>query len=155
MRILKLALPIFVALLLIGALMAPIGPVPGFFIGGDSKPAPATWPDTSDVHEIRLKVGGALPRVVIIWVIEHEGELHVVGGNDSGWVQMIGAGSPVEMRLGDDTYALRATPVGEGWQEILQAYVAKYEPDYPEIVAGFPTLEEAEGQVAVFRLDRS
>jgi hypothetical protein len=155
MKILRIASALILALLLIGALVAPIGPVPGFFIGGTSASAPEQWPDTSDVHEIQLKVPGLLPRVVIIWVIQHGGELHVVGGQDSGWVTRIGAGSPVEMRLGDSTYALNASPVTEGWREILEAYVAKYEPDYPDIVAGFPTLEEAEGAVAVFRLDRS
>ena len=90
---------------------------------------------------------------VIGW-IQEEGTLHVVGGKESGWVRRIGEESPVEMRLGDDTYALTASAVTEGWQQILEAYVAKYQPDYPDIVAGFPTLEEAEGQVAVFRLNR-
>jgi len=155
MKFLKIGSAGIVALLLVLALVAPVGPLPGFFIGGSSAELPERWSDTSGVHEIKLKVPGTLPRVVIIWVIEHEGELHVVGGNDSGWVKMIGSGSPVEMRLGDETYALAASPVTEGWQPILEAYVAKYEPDYPDIVAGFPSLDEAEGQVAVFRLDRS
>ena len=154
MSILRFAVPVFMVLLLVLVWAAPIGPMPGFFIGGTPASAPDRWPDTSGVHEIKLKVPGALPRVVIIWVIEHEGALHVVGGSDSGWVEGIGAGGPVEMRLGDDTYALNASPVSEGWQAILEAYVAKYEPDYPDIVAGFPTIEEAEGTVSVFRLDR-
>jgi hypothetical protein len=101
-----------------------------------------------------LKVPGLLPRVVIIWVVEHSGELHVVGSRGSGWVKMIGTGSPVEMRLGDSTYSLMASPVAEDWQPILEAYVAKYEAEYPDIVAGFPSIEEAADLVAVFRLDR-
>ena len=44
--------------------------------------------------------------------------------------------------------------MAEDWQAVLEAYVAKYEPKYPEIVAGFPTLDEAADRVAVFRLDR-
>ena len=60
----------------------------------------------------------------------------------------------MELRLGESTYALDASPVTEGWREILEAYVTKYEPDYPDIVAGFPSIEEAEGTIAVFRLDR-
>lgn len=151
----KIALLVVLGLLLVVALVAPIGPVPGFFIGGKDAAAPAQWPDTSSVHEIKLKVPGTPPRVVIIWVVDHEGELHVVGGKESGWVQMIGEGGPVAMRLGDDTYALNATPVEEGWQSVLEAYVGKYEADYPDIIEGFPTLEESEGLVAVFRLDRS
>ncbi len=155
MKIIRIASVAILVLLLIGVFVAPIGPVPGFFIGGTPASAPEVWPDTSEVHEIELKVPGVLPRVVIIWVIQHEGELHVVGSPDSGWVKRIGGGSPVEMRLGDDTYALHASPVTEGWREILEAYVAKYEPDYPDIVAGFPSPEEADGAVGVFRLVRS
>ena len=155
MKILKLALAIILVLAVVVALVAPIGPLPGFFIGGTVSAAPSQWGDTSDVHEIKLKVPGVLPRVVIVWVVEHEGELCVVGSKDSGWVTMIGAGSPVEMRLGDNTYALRATPVTEGWQPIVEAYVAKYQPDYPDIVAGFPSIDEARGSFAVFQLSRT
>ena len=114
---------------------------------------PTQWPDTSATHEIKLKVPGTLPRVVIIWVVEQAGDLYVVGANDSVWVDMIGQSSPVEMRLGDNTYALTATLVASGWEPILTAYVDKYRPDYPDIVAGFPSPEEAQGTVAVFRLD--
>ncbi len=154
MKVLKIVALVVLALAVVVALVAPIGPLPGFFIGGTAAATPAQWSDTSDVHEIKLKVPGTLPRVVIVWVVEHSGELHVVGSKASGWVAMIGEGSPVEMRLGDNTYALVATPVVEGWQAVLDAYVAKYRPDYPEIVADFPTAEEAKDTVAVFRLSR-
>lgn len=155
MKALKVVLPTILALFLVVALVAPIGPLPGFFIGGTQAKAPEQWGDTSKVHEIMLRVPGTLPRVVIVWVVEHDGELHVVGSKDSGWVTMIGAGSPVEMRLGDTTYALNATVVTEGWQQILEAYVAKYQADYPDIVAGFPSIDEAEERVVVFRLGRT
>jgi hypothetical protein len=154
MRILKIIALLVVVAAIGVAIVAPIGPLPGFFIGGEPTPAPASWPDTSRTHEIRLKVPGTLPRVVTIWVIDHEGELYVVGSRESGWVKMIGQGAPVEMRLDDRTYALNAVAVTEGWQAVLEAYVAKYEADYPEIVAGFPKVDEARDQVAVFRLSR-
>lgn len=155
MKALKIALLAALAILAILAVAAPIGPLPGVFIGGTPTSTPAQWPDTSATHEIRLKVPGTLPRVVIIWVIEHGGDLHVVGAKDSGWVQMLGTGAPVEMRLEDATYALDATPVTDGWQEVLTAYVEKYRADYPDIIAGFPAIEEAADSVAVFRLNRS
>ena len=155
MKILKIFITVVLAALVVVAFVAPIGPLPGFFIGGEQTAPPASWPDTSAVHEIRLKVPGVLPRVVTIWVVDHEGELHVVGSRDSRWVKMVGQGTPVEMRLGDRTYALNAIPVTEGWQPVLEAYVAKYEPDYPEIIAGFPSVAEAEDSVAVFRLSRT
>lgn len=140
------------ALVLIFA--TPLGPVPGFFIGGTPTASPNQWPDTSDVHEIRLGVPGTLPRVVIIWVIDYQDELYVVGSAESGWVKMIGTDSPVDMRLAGNTYSLNATAVTEDWEPIMEAYVAKYEPDYPEIVAGFPSIEEAKGQIGVFKLMR-
>jgi hypothetical protein len=154
MKVLKIASILILAVAVVVAIAAPIGPLPGFFIGGEQTATPARWPDTSGVHEIQLKVPGTLPRVVTIWVVDHDGELHVVGSRESGWVKMIGQGAPVEMRLEGRTYALDAVPVTENWQPVLEAYVAKYESDYPEIVAGFPSVEEARDQVAVFRLDR-
>ena len=154
MKLLRIAAIVVVVLAAIVVVAAPIGPLPGFFIGGEATSAPTPWPDTSEVDEIRLKVPGTLPRVVIIWVIDHEGELYVLGSSDSGWVRGIGAGGPVEMRLGDQTFALTATPVREGMREIFEAYVAKYEADYPDIIAGMPSIEEAESFASIFRLDR-
>ncbi|MEM7412162.1 MAG: hypothetical protein AAF430_18180 [Myxococcota bacterium] len=156
MKILKIGLPIVLVLGLITLIAAPIGPVPGLFIGGTPVDAPQEWRDTSGIDEIRLKVPGFPPRVVIIWVIDHEGELYVVGGSDSGWVERIGNGGPVELRLGDDTYALNASLLsGPKWRPVLEAWVAKYEPNYPDIVAGFPSIEDAPGAVSVFHLNRS
>lgn len=134
--------------------IAPIGPLPGLFIGGTSTTAPEQWPDTTDVDEIRLRVPGVLPRVVIIWVVESAGDLHVVGARDSGWVSMLGEGGPVEMRLGDSTYPLSAVAVHEGFEDVLTAYVDKYRAEYPDIIAGFPSVEAARTQVAVLRLER-
>ena len=50
--------------------VTPIGPMPGFFIGGQPIPVPKAWPDTSKVDEILLKLPGTPPRVVIIWVVQ-------------------------------------------------------------------------------------
>ena len=154
MKYLKPVLGLVTVLLVVAAVAAPLGPVPGFFIGGNAAAVPSRWPDTSNVDEIMLRVPSSPPRVVIIWVVDIDGELHVVGDPNSGWVRRIGDGSDVHMRLGENTYALRATPVMEDWESILTAYVGKYQEDYPDIVAGFPSLENAEGQFAIFRLDR-
>ena len=153
MKILKIALPALVVVLLVVAIVAPIGPLPGFFIGGTETDVPETWQDTSQLHEIKLQIPGALPRTVIIWVIEYAGDLYVVGSRDSGWVQMIGSGSPVKLRIEDATYSVNAAPVANGWEPIMEAYIQKYQPDYPEIVAGFPSLEEAQGLIGVFKLE--
>ena len=154
MKILKILIAIVVVLLIVFAVLAPIGPVPGFFIGGTATAAPADWPDSANVHEIKLKVSGGIPRTVIIWVAEYEDELYVVGDKNSGWVSKIGEGSPVEMNLEGKTYSLTAERVTENWQAPVVAWREKYEPDYPEIIAGFPKLEEAGDTVRVYRLSR-
>ncbi len=133
--------------------VTPIGPMPGFFIGGQPTPVPKAWPDTSKVDEILLKVPGTLPRVVIIWVVQVDSALYVVGSRSSGWVQRIADGANVEMRLSGNTYALAAVPIRQELERVVDAYKNKYRADYPDIVAGFPTLEEAGDQFGVFRLD--
>ena len=133
--------------------VTPIGPMPGFFIGGQPTPVPKAWPDTSKVDEILLKVPGILPRVVIIWVVQVDSALYVVGSRSSGWVQRIADGANVEMRWSGNTYALAAVPIRQELERVVNAYKNKYRADYPDIVAGFPTLEEAGDQFGVFRLD--
>jgi hypothetical protein len=135
--------------------LAPIGPMPGVFIGGTQTPAPAVWGNTSDTHEIRLKVDGTIPRVIIIWVIQYDNALYVVGSKDSGWVKMLGQGGNVAMRLDDNTYNLMASIVNTDWEPVMVAYVDKYRPDYPDIINSFPAIEDAKGTISVFRLSRS
>ena len=153
MKRLKRLMTVLFATALILVFVTPIGPLPGFFIGGKSTPTPAVWADTSQVDEISLRVPGVLPRVVIIWVVQVEGQLYVVGSKDSGWVKRIGQGALVEMRLKDRRYSLNATPVTTGFTAIIEAYTDKYRPDYPDIVAGFPSVDESQDAFGVFRLD--
>ena len=153
MKILKVASSILLLLAAAFVWLAPIGPAPGFFIGGTESVAPESWGETSDIHEIRLKVdNGLLPRVVIIWVVQVENHLYIVGSRESGWVSMIGQGGPVQMRMGSSTYRMNASPVTVNWQLILERYQDKYRPDYPDIVGGFPSIEEAVDTIAVFKL---
>lgn len=154
MKRIKIAGAILGCLLLLLIIMAPVGPLPGFFIGGTATDAPEIWPDTSAVDEIQLRVAGTLPRVVVIWVIDYQEELYIVGRSESTWVNMIGQAAPVEMRLDEKTYSLTASILPEGWQPIMKAYVEKYESDYPDIIAGLPAVEDAQGKIAVFKLSR-
>ena len=140
------------AILAILVFVTPIGPLPGFFIGGQPTSVPQTWPNTAKVDEILLKVPGILPRVVVIWVVQVDGALYVVGNSASGWVERLGDGAAVEMRLSGNTYALNATPVTQDLERLLNAYKDKYRPNYPDIVAGFPALAEAGDEFGVFRL---
>jgi hypothetical protein len=153
-KIFKIAVPVLFVFIVVVAWLAPIGPLPGFFIGGAAANAPASWADTSETDEITFEVQGGIPRVVTIWVVQVDGELHVVGSRESGWVQKLGQGGPVRLRLDGNTYSLTASLLNEGWEPALEAYVNKYRPNYPDIVNSFPPLEEAAAASAVFRLRR-
>ena len=49
------------AIVAIMVIATPIGPLPGFFIGGQPTPVPKAWLDTIKVDEILLKMPGTLP----------------------------------------------------------------------------------------------
>ena len=152
MKVIKIVLSILLIAILSLAWLAPIGPMPGLFIGGAAAEVPNTWGDTRDIHEIKLEVPGRLPRVVIIWVVQVNDTLHVVGSKASGWVKMLGTDNAVRMRLSDKTYSLQANLVNSGWEPVLEAYQDKYRKDYPDIINSFPPLDEAIKTTSVYRL---
>ncbi len=153
-KILKIAVPTLILIIIIIAWLAPIGPLPGFIIGGAATDTPADWGDTSKTDEITLEVQGDIPRVVTVWVVQVDGDLHVVGSKESGWVNKLGRGGAVRLRMGANTYSLNASLITDGWEPILAAYVNKYRPNYADIVDSFPPLEEAAATTSVFRLSR-
>ena len=134
MKVWKIGVSLVAVVLFALVVRLPIATTPGFFIGGSASSAPVTWADTSSTHEIKLRVEGAIPRVVIIWFVEIDNELYIVGETDSGWVSMLGNSGLVQMRLEDSTYPLQADVVTSGEEEILQKWLGKYEADYPEFV---------------------
>ena len=155
MKFLKISIPVFLLFLTGVAIMAPIGPLPGFFIHGTPTEVPTSWPDTSDEHKILLQVDGVLPRVVIIWVVDYENDLYVFGGTTSGWVQLIGESAPVKMRLDNSTFDLIAERVTDDLVAITTAYRDKYRADYPEIIeSGDLDVNKADESFRVFRLER-
>ena len=152
MNILKIGAAVLLVTLIVLALMAPLGPVPGFLIGGSDADVPSSWGDTLPVHEIQLQIGeGPIGRTVIIWMVQFNGDLYVIGEAGRGWTSGIGSGGPVRMQMEGKRYELTATPVAAGRQEVITAWLKKYETDYPEIVAGFSS-EDRAGNAVVFRL---
>ena len=69
---------------------------------------------------------------------------------------MIGESAPVKMRLNDSTYDLIAQRVTADIEAIATAYLDKYGADYPDIIANFPSVEEAEvsNSFRIFRLEK-
>ncbi len=153
MKVLKTVSVLVVITLVAVAIAAPLGPMPGLFIGGSASATPASWGDTHSVQEIHLQVGaGPIGRTVIIWVVQVGGDLYVTGQKDSGWTRGIGAGGPVRMQMAGKLYELNATPVTDGQIGLLTAWQRKYSVHYPEAMGQFPPPEEAVRTAAVFRL---
>jgi hypothetical protein len=152
-RWLAYVLTALVVVLIIVALAAPIGPMPGLRIGGTPAEAPASWAGEQLSDEVLFGTyDGALPYVVTIWIVESGGGLYVVGAPESTWVAKATSSSDVRVRIDDSVYDMRATRLPPGRVDVLQAYVDRYQADYPDIINSFPPLEELAQGSALFEL---
>ncbi len=134
------------------AVVAPIGPLPGVWLGGRSVPPPDDWSALDLPQTVQLQtVGGLLPRVVNLWIVQHDADLYVLGNPASGWVQAATANPMVALRIGDSAYTLRAQRVQAAGA--YAAYRRRYQADFPDLVASLPP-PEAASTVAIFRLVR-
>lgn len=148
-------LVVLIVLVLGVALAAPIGPMPGIRLGGDSATPPAEWASETLPEEVRLATNaGVLPHVVIIWVVESDNRLYLVGAPDSTWVEGATQSPDVRLRIGNNAYDMRATPLEAGRRDITQKYIDRYKDNYPDIIAGFPPIEEFSQGAAIFELAR-
>ena len=154
MKVLRISLALIAALFIFLAVRLPIATTPGFFIGGDPEISPDTWIETSSIHEIKLRVSAMIPRVVIIWFVEIENDLYVIGETESGWVTMLGDGGRVHVRLGDKTHPLQASVIDSGIANIIQAWEEKYLNDYPEFF-NTSASEDFLESVSVYKLSRT
>ena len=134
------------------ALFAPIGPMPGVRLGGNHASPPDQWSSVSLPEEVRLATSGTLPYVVIIWVVESDNRLYVIGAPDSTWVERATQTSDVRLRIDDNAYDMRATRLEPGRQDVFQMYIDRYKGNYPDIIAGFPPLEQFAAGAALFEL---
>ena len=152
MKMLRYGLTGLVVVLIVAALAAPLGPVPGFWIRGASTDVPDAWGNTRSIHEIRLQVGdGPIGRTVIIWMVQYEGDLHVMGDGASGWTRGIGRGGLVRVAMEGRLYHLNASRLEAPDKEaVIGAWIEKYRADYPDIVSDV-SAGAREGS-AVFRL---
>ena len=146
-------LAILVVTLIVLALAAPIGPMPGLRIGGTAAQAPTSWAAAELPDEVLFATyDGPLPYVVTIWIVESGGSLYVVGDPESTWVRKANSTSDVKVRIDDAVYEMRATRMPPGRIDVLEAYVNRYKDDYPEIINSFPPLPELAQGSALFEL---
>ena len=153
MKILKIGFSLILVGLVTLLISLPIATTPGFFIGGIASAAPTTWGNTSSIHEIKLRVPGVIPRVVIIWFVEIDNDLYIVGETNSGWASMLSEGGPVKLRLQDSTYPLQARLVNSSKDEILMAWQGKYRKDYPNFFSTSQSKDFLEYS-SIYRLSR-
>ncbi|MDP6375914.1 MAG: DUF2255 family protein [Pseudomonadales bacterium] len=154
-RWLTYVLVAFVVVSLGVALAAPIGPMPGIRLGGNSATAPARWSSATLPEEVHLATyAGTLPHVVIIWVVETDNRLYVIGAPDSTWVEGATRSPDVRLRIDENVYDMRATRIESSRQDVFQAAIDRYKDNYPEIIAGFPPIAEFSQGAALFELSR-
>jgi hypothetical protein len=135
--------------------MAPIGPMPGVWLGGTATAAPADWRTVELPMTVQLKTsGGLLPRVVNIWIVEADNELYVFGARDSGWVQAALQDPAVTLRMGDAAYALNAVAAEDRAPAAYVRYLDRYRADFPELVGDLPADSADFEGGAAFRLAR-
>ena len=136
-------------------LAAPIGPLPGVRIGGSAASPPAVWSSQALPEEVHLQTSAnLLPHVVIVWVVESDNRLYLIGSPDSTWVKGATQSPDVRLRIGDNTYDMRATRITSGRSDIFQRYIDRYKDNYPEIIASFPPIDEFSAGGALFELVR-
>jgi hypothetical protein len=150
-RWLSYTLGVVIVVIVIAAVMAPIGPMPGIRLGGTTASAPDQWSSVTLPEEVRLEAsGGVLPYVVIIWVFESDNNLYVIGSPDSRWVALASENPDVRLRINDDVYAMKATRMPPGRVDLAQKYVDRYKDNYPQIVESFGPLDAfAQGAVLI------
>ncbi|MDH3644027.1 MAG: DUF2255 family protein [Gammaproteobacteria bacterium] len=154
-RWLTYVLVVLIVVVLGVALAAPIGPMPGIRLGGDSATPPAEWASVNLPEEVRLAThAGALPHVVIIWVVESGNRLYVIGAPDSAWVEGATQSPDVRLRIDGNAYDMRATPLEAGRREIAQKYIDRYKDNYPDIISGLPPIDEFSQGAAILELAR-
>ena len=143
-----------VIVLVVGvALAAPIGPMPGIRLGGSPATAPTQWSSVDLPEEVLLSTSaGVLPHVVILWVVESDDRLYLIGDPAGTWVEGATRSPDVRLRIGDNVYDMRAARITSGRQDIFQMYIDRYKDNYPEIIASFPPIEQFAQGGALFEL---
>ena len=110
------------------AATAPYERFPGVVIGGEPTPPPADWNTVNDHGEVLMKLAGFPPFVIRIVYSTDEGGVITATRPDGGyWAARVRSGRRDGwIRLGDATYALRATEiVGDDRIPYLESYAGK------------------------------
>ena len=151
----KTALGIVVVAAFLATVAGPLGPLPSAVLGGTEAAVPDEWSSIDLPDTIQLRTDGTIfPRVVNLWIVEDGNELYVFGANDSEWVKNLKESPSAGLRVGEQTFELRARSITPPDLTIYDKYVNRYAEDYPDITSGLPSHEEALVGGAMFKLGR-
>ncbi len=123
----------FVFLIVLLAGCGPQGQRAGFILGGTETPVPADWRFTDTYKEIAIQVHTPylIPHAVTIWCAEMDGQLYVAASapETKHWPGWVDRNPDVRLRIGDNIYAVRLTPVEDAGTiaRVQAAYAAKYQ----------------------------
>lgn len=115
-RIAKLA-SITLAVVLVGAAITyvyitPYNRIAGVRIGGVETPPPSDWRTVNNLGVIQLKTGGFPPFVVnVVYVGTEDGVITATRPDGGYWAGQARASPNGWLRIGDATYAMRATEI--------------------------------------------
>ena len=137
-------LPLTLVLLCAGC--GPMGPVPGFALGGEEQPAPDDFAfvQDHDLIQIRTHFGGWLPQVHHIWGVGVDNGIYAIAVEGASWRARIDEDPNVLLRVGDAHYQLTATSVDDvvEVQRVFDAYIEKYGSQLEEILGRPGTIED-------------
>ena len=107
--------------------LAPYNRIAGVRIGGAETSPPADWRTVDDHRVIRLKTGGFPPFVVnVVYAGAEEGVITATRPDGGFWARQARANPDGWLRIGDATYAMRATEIlGDDRLPLLAAYGEK------------------------------
>ena len=125
--------PARAALVALALLCAGCGPLvlfPGGRLSGNVKPAPTDWSFAADVEVIQIETRPDDPYSVNLWGVSHDDTFYVMSGDpESGWAANLLADPRLRLKVCDDLYEMRATPVEDAATRaaVLAAVEAKYD----------------------------
>ena len=108
--------------------MTPYNRIAGVRIGGVETPAPGDWHTVNDGGVIQLKTGGFPPFVVnVVYVGTEDGVITATRPDGGFWAKQARANPNGWLRIGDATYAMKATEIpGDARIPMLEASAAKH-----------------------------
>ena len=119
---------ILVVVALATYVLGPISFIPGMLLGGRGGTPPASWASMNNQEEIRIETAGALPWVVHAWYAGTDDGLYVFAWREARWWRRIKATPNARVRIGDETFSVRAVAVEAKSENaaVASAYIAKY-----------------------------